>query len=42
MPPLRSWSIERKNYSEIDAGFAKLIEGVSEDEAGYRPLHSWA
>ena len=38
MPP-QAELIERvrKNYSEIDAGFAKLVEGVSEDEAGHRP-----
>ena len=27
----------RKSYAETDAGFAKLVEGVSEDEAGRRP-----
>ncbi|HKZ87269.1 MAG TPA: SRPBCC domain-containing protein [Anaerolineae bacterium] len=38
MPPLAELVDRvRKKYSEIDAGFAKLVEGVSEDEAGSRP-----
>ncbi|HET7087220.1 MAG TPA: SRPBCC domain-containing protein [Anaerolineae bacterium] len=38
MPP-RAELVDRvrKSYSEIDAGFAKLVEGVSEDQAGNRP-----
>ena len=36
-PPAELVERVRKSYAEIDAGFAKLVESVSEDEAGQRP-----